>query len=178
VIKTEIDFWAGVVEPQVIKKEGNPKRHGKWIEYYEHGGKKFEGEFNEDQPIGLHIWWYSNGQKIAEGRFDAGKAHGHWTWWYENGQKQKDGSFQQGVQTGTWVHWKADGKVQEVQEHSLAISPQQAKPLANAGDGAPQEPTQIDAGTAPPATAAPAVRNLTPVPMPQRTQAPTRFRTR
>jgi antitoxin component YwqK of YwqJK toxin-antitoxin module len=180
VIKTEVDFWAGVVEPQVIKKEGSPRRHGKWTEYYEHGGKKFEGEFDEDQPIGLHVWWYPNGQKIAEGRFDAGKAHGHWTWWHENGQKQKDGQFQLGVQTGTWVHWKVDGKVQEVQEHSLApISPQQAKQLTNGGELTRQEqPTEaVEAEPAIQSAAQPTIRRLRPVPQ-QRTQAPSRFRSR
>jgi antitoxin component YwqK of YwqJK toxin-antitoxin module len=167
-IKTDVDFWAGVVEPTIVKKEGKSKRHGNWLEYYEHGGKKFEGEFDEDQPIGMHIWWYSNGQKMAEGRFEAGKAHGHWTWWHENGQKQKDGSFQQGVQTGTWVHWKADGKVQEVQEHSLApIAPQQAKPLANRSDlTRNDQPTSvIQTESAPPATSVPSSRRLRPVPM-------------
>jgi antitoxin component YwqK of YwqJK toxin-antitoxin module len=182
-IKTEVDFWAGVVEPQVVKKEGKPKRHGKWTEFYEHGGKKFEGEFDEDQPIGLHTWWYSNGQKQAEGRFDHGKPHGHWVWWHENGLKQKDGAFQQGVQSGTWVHWKPDGKVQEVQEHSLApISPQQAKPLATATEPAPQShPTEFidNDGTptsvAPPAASAPPTRRMKPGPAPQRSQS-SRFR--
>jgi antitoxin component YwqK of YwqJK toxin-antitoxin module len=169
IVKTNVDFWTGVVELQVARTEGSAKRHGKWIEYYEHGGKKFEGEFDEDQPLGVHVWWHSNGQKMAEGRFDGGKAHGHWLWWHANGLKQKDGNFEHGVQSGTWVHWKADGKVQEVQEHSLQqISPQQAKPLVNASelqDDQPSEPVSTE--SAPPVTSTPPVRRLSPVPMQQ-----------
>ncbi len=174
-IRTEVDYWAGVVEPQVVKKEGKPKRHGRWIEYYEHGGKKFEGEFDDDHPIGLHSWWYANGQQMAEGRFDHGKAHGHWTWWHENGQKQKDGGFQAGVQTGTWVHWKADGKVQEVQQHALTpISPQQAKPLLDASEVARQDqPTQA----APPSPSRSSRRAKQPFVPQQRTQT-TPYRSR
>jgi antitoxin component YwqK of YwqJK toxin-antitoxin module len=182
IVKINADFWGGVVELQAIKKEGTAKRHGKWTEYYEHGGKKFEGEFDEDQPIGQHLWWFANGQKMAEGRFEGGKAHGHWTWWHENGLKQKDGGFEHGVQTGTWVHWKVDGKVQEVQEHSLApISPQQARPLVSGGELPRQEqPTEaLEAEQLPPATSQPVMRRLTPTPMPQqRTQNPSRFRGR
>jgi antitoxin component YwqK of YwqJK toxin-antitoxin module len=122
IYKTTIDFWSGMVEIQLSKKEGEPKRHGKWHEWHQNGGKKFEGEFEEDKPLGRHTWWYPNGQKRAEGEFIAGKEHGSWTWWHENGLKHLDGHFVNGVQTGTWVRWKSDGKVQEVQEHHLGPS--------------------------------------------------------
>ena len=182
VVKTNASFWTGIVDVEMLKSGDKPKRHGKWLEYYENGGKKFEGDFDEDQPIGLHVWWYVSGQKLAEGRFEAGKAHGHWTWWHENGLKEIDGGFDHGVQTGTWVHWKANGKVQEVQEHSLApTSPQQAKPLVNApGPFRQEQRTEaIQMEDAPSTTLPPAVHSLTPVPMLQeRAQAPLQFRSR
>ncbi len=178
-IRTEVDYWEGVVEPSVVKKEGKPKRHGRWTEYYEHGGKKFEGEFDDEQPIGLHMWWYPNGQQMAEGRFEQGKAQGHWTFWHENGQKQKDGSFQAGVQIGTWIHWKTDGKVQEMQEHALSpILPQQARPLTAAGEVVRQEQPTRGTQAAPPASTQSSRRAKQPSMPQQRTQYPSRSRSR
>jgi antitoxin component YwqK of YwqJK toxin-antitoxin module len=171
VYKTTIDFWNGIVEIQLSKKEGSPKRHGKWIEWYENGGKKFEGDFDDDKATGHHTWWYQNGQKRAEGDFKAGKENGHWTWWHENGLKHLDGLFANGVQTGTWVRWKPDGKVQEVQEHHLGpAKPGEPKPLT--ADGLPQvEPLPADIMPTPvqptPVEPIPSVRRPTPRPVPQ-----------
>jgi antitoxin component YwqK of YwqJK toxin-antitoxin module len=169
IFKAKIDYWNGFVDIELSKKEGEPKRHGKWHEWHQNGGKKFEGDFEEDKPTSRHTWWFPNGQKRAEGEFKNGKEQGHWTWWHENGLKHLDGYFQNGVQTGTWVRWKPDGKVQEVQEHHLGTA-KTGEPKTVTNDAQPQELPEVDTmptdDSPTPGVPAPSMRRLTPRPLP------------
>lgn len=115
-LKTEHDFWNGVLQTAASGTEGTKQRCGLWTWYYPDGGKLLEGEFVANRPTGLHTWWYANGQKKTEGEFEGGQEVGRWCWWHTNGLKQMEGDYAAGAQTGRWTRWNELGKVIEAQD--------------------------------------------------------------
>jgi uncharacterized protein len=105
------DWWNGLISFTAAPKDGRDEKHSKWTFYFRDGGKKFEGEFVRDVPVGMHVWWYENGQKEVEGQFVDGKRENRWTFWHLNGQKRAEGAFLAGQQTGQWMKWGEDGRV-------------------------------------------------------------------
>ena len=89
----------------------NPAHTGKWIERYENGNKKSEGEYKQGRLEGKRIEWYENGNKKSEGGFKEGKQEGKWIVWYENGNKKSEGGFKEGKKEGEWIEWYENGLV-------------------------------------------------------------------
>jgi antitoxin component YwqK of YwqJK toxin-antitoxin module len=143
--KTSHDFWNGEVYAVTLGKEGNNQRHGHWIWWYKDGGKQMEGDFDRDQPVGLHVWWHPNGQKMTEGEFEGGLETGRWVWWHANGQKMTEGTFQDGKQIGKWVRWSPQGKVEESRDFDQVQLAEEAQPAPIL----PMQPEQIAPPSAP-----------------------------
>ena len=90
------------------RREGeykNGKQEGKWIEWYEDGNKKSEEEFKNGEREGKRIMWYTNGNEWYEEEYKDGKLEGKYIEWYEDGTKKEEGEYKNGKQEGKWVGW-------------------------------------------------------------------------
>jgi antitoxin component YwqK of YwqJK toxin-antitoxin module len=58
--------WDGKLTKKGINVQKNPKgeweKNGLWQEFYDTGEKKFEGNFKDDLPIGIHKYYHQNGR--------------------------------------------------------------------------------------------------------------------
>ena len=103
--------------------------------YYPNGQKKYEGHYDETDPVGDHISWYENGNKEYESIeldesvemstcwYDNGQMKskgvrtdyfetGVWTFWYENGNKKSEGSYKgEDGRDGEWKFWHSNGQL-------------------------------------------------------------------
>jgi antitoxin component YwqK of YwqJK toxin-antitoxin module len=122
------DWWAGVSRTQVVKKEGQDERHGRWTTYYRNGQKALEGEYQHDRPAGTFVWWHPNGQRAIQGDYKNGKQSGQWAWWHPNGQRHIQGEYAQGKQAGEWTWWTEDGTMAEAMAYGEGGQPLRKSP--------------------------------------------------
>ena len=86
-----------------------PPTDGPYVEYYNNGDTKIEGNIKNGKQDGLWTLWHENGKKKSEGHYKDGKQDGLWTIWHENGQKKEEGHFYNGSPDGLWTFWDNDG---------------------------------------------------------------------
>lgn len=91
-------------------RKGMEQMHGKFIGFYQTGGKKEEFDFEEGRLHGLMVGWHENGQKAAEYHFVDGQRHGLCTEWYENGAKKWEANYQNGYVQGVLTQWDESGR--------------------------------------------------------------------
>jgi antitoxin component YwqK of YwqJK toxin-antitoxin module len=73
-------------EYREIGKYTNDKQDSTWRSYYMPKGKpRFEGNFLNGEPEGLHTWYYENGAKRFFGNYAGGMKQGDWRFYDENG---------------------------------------------------------------------------------------------
>lgn len=51
---------------------------GVWKSYYKNGKLAFEGEYNEGEPVGKHLYYHQNGITSLVGKYLGGQKHGKW----------------------------------------------------------------------------------------------------
>ena len=81
---------------------------GTFIEIYENGQKKSEGNFKDGEFDGKVTSWHENGQKQSEGNFMDGKQ----ITWYENGQKKSETNYKDGKKEGKYIKWSDNGQIE------------------------------------------------------------------
>jgi antitoxin component YwqK of YwqJK toxin-antitoxin module len=103
--------------------------------YHPNGQKKYEGYYEEQEPVGDHTAWYENGNKesvtieLSESvdlstywyengqmKYKGIRTHyfetGLWTYWYENGNKKSEGCFEgEDGSVGKWRYWHSNGQL-------------------------------------------------------------------
>ena len=103
--------------------------------YHPNGQKKYEGHYEEQEPVGDHSAWYENGNKQHEtialseisdmrtnwyqnGQIKSKGVQTHyfetglWTYWYENGNKKSEGCFEgEDGCVGKWRYWHSNGQL-------------------------------------------------------------------
>lgn len=63
-------------------------RNGTWKHYYlSNGNLRFEGNFENGQPNGTHIYYYDNGQIKRRGNYLAGIREGIWEFFEKDGER-------------------------------------------------------------------------------------------
>ena len=80
--------------------------------YYPNGQKKYEGHYDETDPVGDQTAWYENGNK--EYYFtDVNETIEKSTYWHENGQIKSKGSRSKEhyLEIGPWTEWFANGNI-------------------------------------------------------------------
>jgi len=113
IARVTFNWWEGTMRLDISEVEGKEERHGTWTSWHTDGSKQYEGEYQHDQPTGVHSWWYPSGQKLASGHFVHGKEGGRWTWWHPNGRKSLEGDFVDGKREGRWTAWHPNGQKRE-----------------------------------------------------------------
>lgn len=109
------------------------KCDGKWMEWYDNGGKKTEINYKNRVLEGMHTTWHMNGTINIQGNYKNGFKDGLWTtlcWdgckyhenyklgildglftkWYDNGQKWTEGNFKNGEMYGLLTVWYMNGQ--------------------------------------------------------------------
>ena len=73
----------------------NPKRNGKWKEYYPNGKVQYEGVFQMGKKNGAFKEYYDNGKPQAEGSYMFDKKNGKWTFYSKDGSvdEQLSGNY-------------------------------------------------------------------------------------
>ena len=85
------------------------KKEGKWTGWYENededgnGNKMYEWEYKDGKKEGKHLGWYERGNKKYEGEYKDGKLEGKWIGWWENGNKEFEGEYKDGEKVGKWI---------------------------------------------------------------------------
>lgn len=86
------------------------RRDGDWWYFNKRG--ELLGRNHLDRGTGHWIEWYDGGHKRSEGDLAAGQPHGPWTRWHDNGGKEAEGRYESGVLVRkTWTYWDRNGKV-------------------------------------------------------------------
>ena len=78
--------------------------------YHPNGQKKYEGHYDEIEPVGDHTSWYENGNKEYVS-IDVDETTEMSTYWHENGQIKSKGSRSKEhyFEIGLWTEWFANG---------------------------------------------------------------------
>ena len=83
--------------------------------YHPNGQKKYEGYYEEQEPVGDHTAWYENGNMKSEGCFEGEDGCvGKWRYWHSNGQLACIGILQGFRGDGLWTFW--DETVNKIHE--------------------------------------------------------------
>ena len=93
------------------RTEGHTAKHGFTRQWHANGKLLMEGEFDLDEPVGIHTWWHENGGKLSVGEYRMGRRERLWTWWHPNGQVSQQGHYDVGVAVGLWTAWSPDGTI-------------------------------------------------------------------
>lgn len=93
------------------RTEGHTAKHGITRQWHANGQLLMEGEFDLDEPVGIHTWWHENGNKLSVGEYRMGRRERLWTWWHPNGQVSQQGNYDVGVAIGQWTAWSQDGSI-------------------------------------------------------------------
>ena len=76
--------------------------------YHPNGQKKYEGYYDETEPVGDHTAWYENGNKEYES-IEISESLEMSTYWYENGQIKSKGVRTNYFESGLWTFWFENG---------------------------------------------------------------------
>src|SRR5258705_120146 len=98
----EIPFDSGAVRLRYARRLSDDGarwiRHGRFIEYYDGGVTKSEGEYFDGKEEGIWRDFHANGQLAAEGCYEAGKESGVWRFYDVNGKEEKSALYRAGVE--------------------------------------------------------------------------------
>jgi antitoxin component YwqK of YwqJK toxin-antitoxin module len=85
--------------------------NGKWVEYYESGEVKKEGNYVDGKKEGKWVEYYESGKVEIEKNHVNGKREDKWVWYYESGDMEWEGNFVDDKHEGKWVGYYESGKV-------------------------------------------------------------------
>ena len=94
-------------------REGNFRKVGKWIVWYENGQKAAEGMFLNGKGDGPWTFWHANGQMSREGVYRGAKKEGLWTTWFPDGKKRSEDEYRDDKEEGRSIRWSETGVRQE-----------------------------------------------------------------
>ncbi len=112
----EVDYGADgttlVRTKEVLVYPGGKRaRHGREVEWYADGTKRFERYFDHGEPAGVWQSWFEDGTRRSE--VHCGEESGTTTWWYEDGRVAARGPSIRGAPDGMWAFWHEDGAIAE-----------------------------------------------------------------
>lgn len=91
----------------------DPHFKSTYMEWYDNGKNKMQGEFFDEMKSGHWISWHDNGNKFSEGDYVEGKKTGHWVVWSLNGEILADGDFVNGKERGAWEYLREGKKIRK-----------------------------------------------------------------
>ncbi len=99
-----------IVGDGIIDEKGY--KQGKWNEFYETGELRAEGNYKNNEKIGLWKWYYKNGKLDQIGSYIVGEqTDGDWKWYFENGKIMMEETFYKGKPDGLYKEYSDSGIV-------------------------------------------------------------------
>ncbi len=109
-------FW--IYETPDYKEMGNfinDEPDSLWQTFYMPGKiKRFEGRFQNGDPVGLHTMYYQNGKKLYYGNYSSGMKNGDWKYFDELGFNYLTITYQNDIE----IKWQGE-KIYPTYEESL-----------------------------------------------------------
>lgn len=96
-------------EGQQEFQQGEWRRQGAWLAYWDNGQVHEDGRYEKGREAGLWKWSQPDGSPLAHGRFLEGKREGPWVFYHENGRVMMEGSYSRGLGSGSWVCYHENG---------------------------------------------------------------------
>lgn len=84
---------------------------GHWIEYYNSGEKRAEGEYRSGKREGEWVYYHRSGAVEQRGNYANGLAQGAWKWYYENGALHREEDYRKGREDGMSVEYDGQGTI-------------------------------------------------------------------
>jgi antitoxin component YwqK of YwqJK toxin-antitoxin module len=98
----EIPFESGAVRYRYVRRMTTDGtgwvRHGRFVEYYENGGTKSEGEYLDGKEEGVWRDYHTSGTLAAEGCYEAGKEDGVWRFFDTDGKEERSVLYRAGAE--------------------------------------------------------------------------------
>jgi len=98
------------VDTVLLGKMTNGMKDGKWIKWFDNGGKKTERNWKDGKLDGPYSRWFEDGEKMEEITYKDGKFDGLINQWWENGQKKLERTYNDGKPDGLHIEWWKNGK--------------------------------------------------------------------
>lgn len=84
---------------------------GYWKFYDRNGALEEEGEYINNDAIGIHSTYYSDGAIKSETTFSEGKKDGYFKSYFNNGKIEEEGWYKNNLAEGVWKRYQIDGKL-------------------------------------------------------------------
>ena len=89
-----VGVWSGC--GYLIKTHTEKYDNGKWVEYYESGEVKKEGNYVDGKKVGKWVLYYESGKVEVEENFVDGKQEGKSVGYYESGKVEIEKNYVNG----------------------------------------------------------------------------------
>lgn len=102
-----------------IKSRGqfeNNNSTGVWQYYYKNGRLRMKGQIGNGKNVGQWDYYYENGSLKMSGRLEQGKKDGYWVYQYKNNTIESEGSYLLGMKTGSWKYYHEAGVLKALEE--------------------------------------------------------------
>lgn len=84
---------------------GNGKKEGKYVKYYDNGKMKYEGQFRNGVPYGNFTHYFNNGKVKAEVAYSDDGVISHTKSYYKNGNLMAVGNYINKVKDSVWMYY-------------------------------------------------------------------------
>mgnify|MGYP006281872019 CR=1 FL=1 len=97
------------VSEGIVTTDG--RRSGKWINYYDDGKIREEGEYNNNSKTGTWKFYDRDGNTVQTGTYRGGRPEGLWQWYYKSGVILREEEYYQGKRDGNFTEYSQDGEI-------------------------------------------------------------------
>lgn len=85
---------------------------GHWIEYYDDGVLRAEGDYKKGEKFGEWIFYYREGNVEQKGSFTKDELYdGKWSWYHKNGNLWREEVYYYGLENGPFVEYSDSNTV-------------------------------------------------------------------
>jgi len=94
----------GIIDEKGIKK-------GPWIDFYENGSKKDQGNYSENKRKGTWTFYDKKNKIEQDGNYRNGRINGTWKWYYPSGNLLRVENYFNGKEDGPTIEYSDSGKI-------------------------------------------------------------------
>jgi antitoxin component YwqK of YwqJK toxin-antitoxin module len=87
------------------KTDNNGLKQGKWVKNYDYGGIRYEGQFEDNKPVGEFRYYYKNGNLKATTFYKAFGDSAQTISYHKNGKKMAEGVYFKQQKEGKWLYY-------------------------------------------------------------------------
>lgn len=100
-------------------QDKNGKKQGYWRKYYDEGKLRYEGNFKDNNAIGVFKYYYPTGQLKATNTYSENGKKAFSVIFYTTGKKQAEGNFINEKKDSVWLFYNQDEKLISAESYKL-----------------------------------------------------------